>query len=83
VNLDLLAPLISCHCLCGFTHPSQRGICTEDDLALVEMNPNRYARVVPMCAACRAALYERTGGRQGEPVLTDAGRAVLDVDREV
>ena len=44
-----------CHCFCIYVHPEQPGICTDEDIVLVEMQPNEYARVVPMCGPCRTA----------------------------
>lgn len=58
-------PFDSCHCLCGLHGPGLHGpgVCTGDAEVLVEMAPNPYARVVPMCRPCAQA---RSNGR-GNP----------------
>jgi hypothetical protein len=45
-----------CHCLCGLNHAL--GLCAGEATVLVEMKPNPYARVVPMCGPC-AEVYRR------------------------
>lgn len=48
--------LTRCMCLCATRHPSRRGICDyRREVVLVEMQPNPWARAVPMCWPCRQA----------------------------
>jgi hypothetical protein len=53
-----IAVASGCHCLCGYVHPDDKGICDGEPATTVRRSTELTGSVdIPTCAPCAAALF--------------------------